>query len=296
MGAVPFAWLLGARDRYARRLESGDGPTKLPLLLRASRFRLVPPSITTYSPPGRPELRFVNADSVVVQSTFWFGMDPGGCSVEGAQIALWEQLCGRASEIVEIGAYVGSLTVPGGRATTAPYKSVEAHPETASVLRKNVELNGLTNVEVVEAAAVGEGELGTVELVLPPDEPFALSTSAAVHPAWANGSGRVVRVAATPVSELVGDADLLKIDVEGLELSLLLALEPFILRRRPTMMIEVLDNNAGLKQWLSEFAPRHSMEILAVTAEGTKPLSARDLPTTNLLRRYGTRDVLVVPH
>jgi hypothetical protein len=149
---------------------------------------------------------------------------------------------------------------------------------------------------VVEAAAVPEGDGGTVELVLPPDDPFSsTATSAAVRPSWATPSARVVNVTATPVNDVVGEADLLKLDVEGLELPLLLALENFVLRRRPTMMIEVLDNNAPLKRWLAEFADRHSFAVLAVTAAGLQELVARDLPATSLLRRHGTRDVLLVP-
>src|SRR5207248_133731 len=151
------------------------------------------------------------------------------------------------------------------------------------------------HVEVVEAAAVAEGEATTVELVLPPDDPYATSTAAAVHPAWADASALTVRVKAMPVTALVGDADLLKLDVEGLELPLLVALEPFILRRRPTMMIEVLDYNAELKNWLADFAARNSIEILPVTAEGPRPFPADRLSATSLLRRFGTRDVLVVP-
>jgi FkbM family methyltransferase len=295
MARLPFEWLLRARERYSVRLEHNDVPKRVPLLLRASRFRLLPESISSFSPPGRPDLRFVNASSAVVQRTYWFGMDPGGHSSEGAQITLWEELCSQASEIVEVGANIGSLTVAGARATSAPYRAVEPHPETASVLRRNVELNGLRNVEVVEAAAVADDEPDTVELVMPPDDPYSTSTAAAVLPTWGRQGSVAFRVKARPVSELVGDADLVKLDVEGMELPLLLALEAFIRCRRPKMMIEVLDYNTALKRWLSDFAMRESMELQAITAEGPRPLTAAALPATSLLRRYGTRDVLVVP-
>jgi len=255
----------------------------------------VPESVADYSPPDRPDLRFTTVRSRLVQSTFWMGMDPGGRSVAGAQIALWEELCARASETLEVGAYIGTLTVPGARATSAPYRAVEANPETAAVLRRNVALNRLTHVEVVEAAAVADGTEESVELVLPPDEGFRLATGAAVDPAWRVPSAVAVRVPAVPITDLIGNADLLKLDVEGLELLLLAALEPFIATRRPKVMIEVLDYNTDLKRWLAEFAKRHAMNVLAITAHGTEALAPDELPRTSLLRRYGTRDVLVVP-
>jgi FkbM family methyltransferase len=293
MGYVPLEWLLKTRDRYSVRLESG--PVSVPRVLRASRFRIVPPSIATYSPPGRPDLVFANASSAFVQTSFWSGINPGGHSVDGAQVALWEALCRRAREIVEIGANVGQLTVPGGLATTARYRAVEPHPETASVLRRNVELNGLVHVEVVEAAAVADDSHDAVELALPPSVPFATPAAAAVDPPWADESVPTVRVSATPVVELVANADLIKLDVEGMELPLLRALESLLVARRPTMMIEVLDGNAELKRWLSGFALEHSWKIFAVTAAGNESLSLADFPAVNLLARYGTRDVLVVP-
>jgi FkbM family methyltransferase len=241
-------------------------------------------------------LTFANASSDMVQRTFWRGIDDGRVSAEGAQIELWESLCRDATEIVEVGANIGLLTVPGGKATAAPYRAVEPHPITASVLRRNLELNGLNHVSVVEAAAMPDATRGTVELVEPASDPFETSGAAAVAEAGGHRfPGRARRVQAVPIQDLAGSADLIKLDVEGMELPLLGALKPLLLRRRPTMMIEVLDGNVTLREWLAQFADEHDWQILAVTADGPRLVEASALPTTRLVYRYGTRDVLLLP-
>ncbi|MEU4240887.1 FkbM family methyltransferase [Actinoplanes sp. NPDC026619] len=66
---------------------------------------------------------------------------------------------------VELGAEYGTETVvlsrlagPAGRVI-----AVEAHPWTCSLLQRTVDLNGLTNVAVVNAAAVGATGPVTIE-------------------------------------------------------------------------------------------------------------------------------------
>jgi FkbM family methyltransferase len=122
--------------------------------------------------------------------------------------------------ILDIGAGVGSevrlfsdLVGEAGRVV-----SVEAHPTTFGCLRRTVELNGLTNVTLLECAAVGSA--GPVFIS---DDPVAHIRNGLTADA-ATG----VEVAGRTLGEIIGSlgddrVDLLKMNIEGAELPVLAA-------------------------------------------------------------------------
>ena len=104
---------------------------------------------------------------------------------------------------------------PGARVTV-----VEANPQTAEVLKRNVARNKLSDVNVVEAAASSHS--GSVDLYMPkPGIDFR----------WGDFVNRVptdpskydkVSVPAVKLSDLItGPVDLLKVDIEGSETDVL---------------------------------------------------------------------------
>jgi FkbM family methyltransferase len=130
-----------------------------------------------------------------------------------ADEAFFRRVLGPADTVVDVGANVGTLTLaaaalvgPEGRVW-----SIEAHPRTLRYLCANVAANGFTNVRTVHAAAgESEGFLRLTDSRL--DDQNRVS---------ANGHGVLVPV--RRLDDLVpeGPVRLLKIDVEGFELSVL---------------------------------------------------------------------------
>jgi FkbM family methyltransferase len=175
---------------------------------------------------------------------------------------------------------------------------VEANPESVAVLERNLDLNGLANVEVVAAAAVGDGEASRVELALPDQERYTAPTGAYLH-AGAEGiqarpATRTVTVPGVPASDLLADADLIKLDVEGYEARLLGSAWEQIRKNRPTIVVEVLRKVPRLREQIAEL---HADGYLAFAiGEDSLHLLTRDELTRDApLPRYGSRDVILVP-
>jgi FkbM family methyltransferase len=113
--------------------------------------------------------------------------------------------------VVELGAEYGTETVTLARLVgpTGLVVAVEAHPRTCRLLRRTVELNGLPNVEVVNAAV--SGDVGTL----------TISDGATVSNTVITGQPGL-QVPATTVDALVERyalerIDLLKMNIEGSE-------------------------------------------------------------------------------
>lgn len=144
----------------------------------------------------------------------------------------------------DVGANVGFFSLigsrlvgPGGRVI-----SFEPAPTMAASLRRNVELNRLTNVTVVEAAvaaAPGEGELMVDEH---PGGSFLSSSGGAAGPA------RRARVRIVSIDDLVERGEvppptLVKIDVEGAEAQVLVGMSRTAARHLPAIICEVDDEH-----------------------------------------------------
>ncbi|MBV8237120.1 MAG: FkbM family methyltransferase [Acidimicrobiia bacterium] len=286
---APLGLFAGARRRYDERLRR-DPASRPPLLLRLARLRPVPPAVDAFSPPGRPDVRFVSRTAGVTQWTYWLGMEE--VARLGAGTRVWEALCAGADEVVEIGANIGFYTVPGGRAARGAYRAYEPHPESAAVLRANLAENGLTAVDVQEAAVVA-GPAREVELAVPPAFDGATPGNATLAPEFSGGS--VVPVQGVPVNDVLGAADLLKLDVEGLEAPLLEAAWDELVRLRPAIMIEVHDVNRPLRALLPALLRATEARAYAMRQASLVAVADEGLGTGALFDRYRTWDYLLVP-
>lgn len=93
--------------------------------------------------------------------------------------------------------------------------ALEAEPGTCAWLRRNVEGNGLQDVEIRHAAAAERD--GTITLFTPQDDPGSMVSS--IWSEWADGVP--VQVPAVRLSSLIREpVDFLKLDVEGAEYGL----------------------------------------------------------------------------
>jgi len=134
---------------------------------------------------------------------------------------------------VDVGASIGFIAVRAARRVERVI-AVEPHPERFAYLRRNVELNGLDNVECINCA-VGDVDstiaLYDVDPTLGP-HPLDVSTR--------RGRGLRYDVPQRRLDDLVSDdVSVLKIDVEGAEVGVLRGCER-VLAGRPTLLVESL--------------------------------------------------------
>jgi FkbM family methyltransferase len=152
---------------------------------------------------------------------------------------------------VDVGANIGLYTcalahrLQDGGSVIA----VEPFPRAAEILRENVRLNRLSNVEIIEAAA--SNTTGEVTLFEPPTHRPASSGHVRVDDpgGWRPvGSARVIRL-----DEHLADyqVEAVKIDVEGHELAVLEGMSSVIDGCRPTVLSEAITPEVieGIRGW-----------------------------------------------
>jgi FkbM family methyltransferase len=141
---------------------------------------------------------------------------------------------------VDVGANVGLYTCEMARhlGEGGAVIAVEPFERSAELLRANIALNRLNNVEVIEAAA--SDSPGTLPLYEPPSGGLASSGHLRVV-----DPGGWVQVGSTPtvrLDELLGDRhiDAVKVDVEGHEMAVMEGLGSVIDRCRPILLCEAI--------------------------------------------------------
>jgi len=270
-------------------------------ILGVVRHRGVPADVEAFALIDNPEVRLVNADSYLVDRLYWFGERYG---YEPEVLRWWRLYCSRSTSILELGANIGYFTVQGAKAAPqARYVAVEPHPGCAGVCRENVRLNGLTNVEVVEAAAVGKVVTPSVTLITP-------GSRSRDHYAQAPCTGYVgrnemypddpddpscgfVTVPAAALSDLLDGVDLLKMDVEGQEFSILSPAFDQLAAARPTMFVELLDDTPKLRSFISALCAATDYRCFVPTPERLIPLPVSDLASVSLASEFDTRDLIL---
>lgn len=262
-------------------------------LLRALRYRHLDNSIDSFSPPDRPDVRFANVDSLIVRRVYWLGQ--GG--YEGPESHLWERCCSRATGILEIGANIGFYTVLGARAAAGVrYVAVEPHPISVGILRRNVALNALSHVHVVNAAAVGKKSAGQMTLMVPLQDHDAAPSGAYLETA-AEGQSRQSRptevVSVLEAAELMDGIDLLKLDVEGHEHEILSSIAHYVEAKRPTIFVEVLDETPRLRALLSSWCERIGYSAFVFRNGRLTNLPPADLLRMKLWQLHDLRDVIL---
>lgn len=178
----------------------------------------------------------------------------------------------------DVGANVGIYAVLLGRAASeGQVMSFEPVPETRARLERNIQKNGVENVTV---------------------HPFALSSgdgtaTMAVHPE-AHGCDQIVTSTDGPVVEVRtmtgdafaaehGDADVIKVDIEGHEPEFFAGCAEMLRRRKPLLMLEVNPTTWGAAErfrtwnetlsWLLELYGRGDW----IDAGGSTPVSQIDV-------------------
>jgi FkbM family methyltransferase len=157
---------------------------------------------------------------MVMDAIYWFGVQ----GYEGRMADVWETLCSTAKCIVEVGANVGLFTVLGGLTTRGSYVAVEPVPEIANLLSRNIARNNLAGkIEVRQAAAIAASIESSVEINVPNEGRGAPVGAHLMEQSEVSGRSRlrVINVPGLPFKNLIEQADLIKIDAEGIEAELL---------------------------------------------------------------------------
>jgi FkbM family methyltransferase len=145
----------------------------------------------------------------------------------------------------DIGANVGFFTVIAARlvGSTGHVYAFEPLPDNTTRLRRNVELNGFRQVTVLEKAvskAAGRGELQISRLS------GGSSLSTVAPPADLQGT---ISIDLVSVDDLIAQSEVaapnvVKIDVEGAELDVLLGMSRTMQTHRPVIIYEIDDSDA----------------------------------------------------
>jgi FkbM family methyltransferase len=237
----------------------------------------------------------VPTDSYIANHLFWLGID----GYEAGEPAWWETLVASHRSALEIGANIGLYTLVGAAAAPhVPYRAIEANPASCDALRRNVALNDLANVCIVEAAVVGERRAETVTLRFPDRDRYRASAGAFVEgaPDLTTAAARSITVPTAPVHDLIDGVDLLKLDIEGLEVEVLGAVRSWLVAAEPTVVVEVRDDAVHLQRFLADLLGE-SRHRCVVVRDGRPSVIPRTTVTGGRLEQAcRTRDVtLIVP-
>jgi FkbM family methyltransferase len=186
------------------------------------------------------------------------GAHPGyglGTSEPVLQQALVQHLAPGAV-FYDLGANVGFFTLLAARlvGATGRVVSFEPDPRNANALRRNVALNALENVEVVEQGV--SDRTGAVR--------FTLGPSTGSHFARAEDSGENIDVRVTTLDAVLANGypppTLLKMDIEGEEVRALEGAAVLLAQHRPTVICEVHHTEAEVRALLA--AAGYRMRLL----------------------------------
>lgn len=176
---------------------------------------------------------------------------------EAGETELLKSFVGPESVIADIGANVGWYSIHLGRiASRGRVVAFEPMPVTAAYLRRNLELNGVENVEVFECGLSEES--GEAQFF------YQTQSTGASSAVDLLGDGRAVgvNVRVRRMDDVLADEpriDLMKCDVEGGELGVLRGGRQTIERTKPVIFVEML------RKWSARFG-YHPNDIIAFLA------------------------------
>jgi len=216
----------------------------------------------------------LSANTIVVGPGLGLHFDPGPSNPDYAsgnnelpvQQALVDHL--RAGSVFyDIGANVGFLTVLAARLVGQQGKvyAFEPVPSNAAYVRRNAEANHFEQVHVIEKAASNASGTGVLNLAKYSGG-AALALANVEAPPDADGTLQVEIVTIDGLIDqgVLRPPDVVKIDVEGAELEVLMGMEATLKQYRPVVIVELDGANASSlqrkqstnEQWLSSHGYR----------------------------------------
>ncbi|MER6078598.1 FkbM family methyltransferase [Streptomyces sp. NPDC001833] len=201
------------------------------------------------SPYCPPFVMFCVNDDAVAMDTLWngtFGYEPG-------TLATWSRLAARNSTIADVGAHVGYFSMIAAHANPkAKVHSFEPVDQIHARLSVNVRSNGVQNVKLHQAGVSSEPGWADISVRFSGN---LLSTGSTLE-GGAAPDAQQKRIQLLTLDEVFAETrlDLVKIDVEGHEMSVLRGARQVLKRDRPTLVMEALVD-ADLNDLVAEFEP-----------------------------------------
>ena len=188
--------------------------------------------------------------------------------------------------VVDIGGGIGDYTIFAayGR-PNAQVLAFEPFPESFQLLRENLDLNQIDNVEIFSQAV--SSQEGTLQFGSPSSDPLSMQTA---HGLLAP-AGHALQVPAVSLASIIngpagGRIDLLKLDCEGAEYDILLNSTPAVLEKIDRIVMEYhngltpfshddlvkhLTENGYQVEWWKNFAHDHIGYLRAQRISGGQP-------------------------
>ncbi|MER5212196.1 FkbM family methyltransferase [Streptomyces sp. NPDC002838] len=230
------------------------------------------------SPHCPPFVMFCVNDDAVALDTLWngeFGYEPGS-------LATWSKLAAKSATIADVGAHVGYFSMIAALANPkAKVHAFEPVDQIHARLSVNVRSNSVQNVKLYQAGVSSHAGWAEISVRFSGN---LLSTGSTLEAAAADAELKRIRLLS--LDEVFADTklDLIKIDVEGHEMSVLEGARQVLKRDRPTVMLEAL-RDAEMDALLSEFNPLRYDCNWVTEADGTLVpwYAPRPRKTRNLL-------------
>jgi FkbM family methyltransferase len=231
--------------------------------------------------PGRPQVRVREADGLL-----WLDRGKGTEDYLGLGehevelLGIVEPLLPDGGVLLDVGAHVGHYSLRlAGKASQV--FAVEPNPAAVSGLRRNLALNDIGNVIVLELAAWHEATW----LML--DDPHghegggSTRTVDPTGPDDARSAVRADRLDAAPELHRLDRLDLVKLDVEGADLHALWGMAELLARHRPVLFVECHDycgyyERSDLEALLTELG--YGWEVAFTYETHWSPEGVRDEP------------------
>lgn len=184
---------------------------------------------------------------MIENELFWYGLDNAW---EKASFKLWKELSKNAKTILDIGANTGIYSLISG--SINPSANIYAFEPIKSVYEKlsyNIELNSFgPNVKLYEVAL--SDFTGGATIYLEKNATHALSVTVNKSLLPDGTEYRTEKIKTLRLDKFIEDEgldkiDLIKIDVETHEPEVLTGMGIYIEQFRPTILIEILDNEIG---------------------------------------------------
>ncbi|MER5522114.1 FkbM family methyltransferase [Streptomyces sp. NPDC002763] len=214
------------------------------------------------SPYCPPFVMFCVNDDAVAMDTLWngrFGYEPG-------TLGTWSRLAARSATIADVGAHVGYFSMIAAHANPkAKVHSFEPVDQIHSRLSVNVRSNGVQNVKLHQAGVSSKPGWADISVRFSGN---LLSTGSTLE--GVASDARLQHIQLVTLDEVFADTklDLVKIDVEGHEMSVLHGARQVLKRDRPFLVIEALVN-APLDDLFAEFEPLGYDAHWITEADGT---------------------------
>jgi FkbM family methyltransferase len=208
-------------------------------LLNRLTFKWRTSGVVDFTFRGKHIVFFTQSDDGIADALF-YERD----YIEYSELTLFSYLAERSKTIADIGANTGLYSIISAKSNPqANIIGFEPNPSNLVRLKKNIALNQVSNIRI-EEQAVGD-TAGTVSFTIPADGSISDTSSVLGDFSKATYQGKIqwkeITVPQTSLNDFFSGAqvDLVKIDVEGYEVSVFNGAVEFFKKNKPVILCEI---------------------------------------------------------